>query len=1737
MRIRDTAAIKSGETFGPTIFFVNCEDKNLPPEKLGLQTPRVIYRGEANLKPLIVSASTIAMSLSSPKIYAMVHKLASRLLLGCLFFISAVAEPYFETQLDSTKYFSELLEQEAIVPLVEGKAIERELLPGKTHLYSVDLNAGEFVEISVEQRGVDVVVMLFLEVRGDGVSLTEVDSPSGAEGAEPLYWIAEAQGKHVISLLHADPKAPAGRYSITLLGKRQPTGSDRERLKAQQAYLAARISTGKNTVESFTQAVAEYKTALELYRSLGERWRELIVAGRLGETLAGLQKNDEAIEFYKQALTLAQEHGHTAYLPFLQMRLGQGYEKSKLPDAQKSRLALGYFRQALDGSRALQDFESQAYLFGRIGAHEKALKMPVQAVESLTQAAALYEKINKKAEAAKQLDALASVLEATDGQKAVAAYRRAAELYKLAGESSNPDAETSTHAAAKIEAELEWRKVLTQWETLHKQVTGTITASQKKQIESFTGQFQTWLIKAQQEQSKISFGAEIYLHLGTAFSLLGEKTKAAVYFRQAARAFDDSGEYERADPLRQTSNPTLHDRPQLVTQYGHTDRVVKVALSADARFLASQGLDANIKIWDTENGLVVGTLKHEMDLAQRSSSTTDLLFVSEGDIWNVGSGELIRKLSFSGVSFDVGSTEFGFITGAKRFAAFRDISFNETPTIEIFDAHSGRFLFRLAGHEASVSVVAFSKNLLASGAVNGELKIWDLEKRKLLFDLETQAAKITKLTFSSDGKTLTSESEDKASKSFDVAEGKLLGSGKVENGNADSGCTMELPYILSPRGDVFARIEDIDEEMRTGKIVVRDANNCTVLTRLDYSMVEPGGEYGEIGNDKDNVAFAADGQTLASGTSKAIKLWNYRSGKLVRQLEGFTAKPSNVNFSPDGKYLHIRDAGYYQIFQGPNEGEKLDQADRLLSRLDLQSGSITSANTHRINEYLISPDFRFGLFHIPRLRVYQYKGLQTDRLVAQIPDKFSDIIFSRDGRRFLTYEHRGPAELRDIETARVIKRFNNFKTFGFSTDGKTLVGLSADEARGGFYLFDSDTGRPLGELKVDDENFDILPITGVSVTGIEITSDRKRFTVTESGASGKNGGASLYNAEARTDLGIVSGGSGYPHISFSNNNRFLAAENNEAEINLIDANTGQIQDVLLGHTTDLRALDFSADDRFLVSSSEDGTVHFWSTETSELAATLYMFEDGEWLVTTPAGFFDGTPGAWRRVYWRFQDEGASSKFALAPIEIFFNDFFRPGVLAEILAGNSPRSSVEIAQLDRRQPKVCVAVATNGSSDICRAQNEIQTVLDRTVEIAVEVQEAPDDLQKSQPAGGARDVRLFRGGSLVKHWKGDVFDKASGCDVSEAAPKKAICKTTVAITAGKNDFSAYAFNRHNVKSTDSAFVIKGADSLKKQGTLYILAVGVNKYADPTGINDLKYAVADVEKIGQQLAAHQISVKRYAKTEVITLTNENATRANILLGLKRLAAGVAIEELPDSVRAELGKISKSQPEDAILFHFSGHGTARCEIDIKANKKNCDRFYLLPHDGFENDYANAISDEDLETYFESIDAGKLLMVIDACNSGQALEAEEKRRGPMNSRGLAQLAYEKGIFILTASQSQQAALETNRLGHGLLTYSLLQGLQKADRSLSGDVIDRAWFNYAAIEVPKLQLDEMQKREAANAVSGSSKGPKIFFVNGDDRNLPPEKRGLQSPRIFYRREAETNPFVVARPRTPRPAR
>jgi uncharacterized caspase-like protein len=333
------------------------------------------------------------------------------------------------------------------------------------------------------------------------------------------------------------------------------------------------------------------------------------------------------------------------------------------------------------------------------------------------------------------------------------------------------------------------------------------------------------------------------------------------------------------------------------------------------------------------------------------------------------------------------------------------------------------------------------------------------------------------------------------------------------------------------------------------------------------------------------------------------------------------------------------------------------------------------------------------------------------------------------------------------------------------------------------------------------------------------------------------------------------------------------------------------------------------------------------------------------------------------------------------------------------------------------------------------------------------------------------------------------------------------EANVSLVAGDNHLTAYAFNRDNIKSSDATLTIKGAESLKRKGVAHLLAIGVNEYANSQ--YNLKYAVADAQDFAAEVKQQQTRLGNYQSVEITSLNDKDATKANILKAITALAA-------------------KVQPEDAVIIYFAGHGTAQGN-----------RFYLIPHDlgylgnrtqlnqtGLQSILDHSISDEELERAVEKTDGGQLLMVIDACNSGQALEAEEKRRGPMNSKGLAQLAYEKGMYILTAAQSYQAALEAAKLGHGYLTYALVEeGLKTsvADRGpKDGQVLLREWLDFATARVPQMQLEKFgeQRKE------GRELQQVIKFAESDAGT----ERNVQRPRVFYRRELESSPMIVARP-------
>jgi WD40 repeat protein len=1179
-----------------------------------------------------------------------------------------------------------------------------------------------------------------------------------------------------------------------------------------------------------------------------------------------------------------------------------------------------------------------------------------------------------------------------------------------------------------------------------------------------------------------------------------------------------------AQPSASATSPNAGDKPELILQTGHTKSANAVAFSPDNRWLASGGKDNVIKIWDLATGNVLRTLYGH------TANINALAVSPDGKLLASGSGNINDKRDLA-----------AFIQGGVVGGA-------EDNTVRIWSVQTGKQEQLLRGHELPIGAVAFSNDGHSLTSVSGDaVKVWDLsagtesrsqktkygksgmEKLNSMpsFSLfgggdkqqKQEAARLknfklsaSKIAVSANGQIAAVGQPDKAIKIYEAQGGREL---------------RELSFRAIPEAENSSLAFSPDARLvafaKTSEMVsVQDAATGRELYSANTGFSKS----------PQHVQFSADGRFLVTAVdnSSTMKLWDAKTGQLIRELKpggdiilgarviSFNGDGSLIaTVAPGAKAIRIIESATgheFRILQTgtTDEATRAEQAAfikaidprtmAILQKRDITTpeqiieaveamGTISSEKLQAGGAVSFSPDGRFLISsHVLLKNLMQEMWDTTAGTLVRANDDASlrdrgKPFFSPDGR-FRVAPYFPMKDFYDPSAGDLLNPFSN----GYKDVYKQKVDLYDGKSDKRLRELDGGKAPEIGVVPAAGFSFDGKVI---AMTGFEKKERSVLIYETETGRK-----VNSFRINDDEQSGAVT------TLCLSADARLLAAGYG-TKIDLFEVASGKTMRTL-PHAGRIISLSFSPDGRFLVALGSNNDKYIWDPSSGEKLATLVNLggalnsRGNDWLVVTPDGLFDGSPAAWKQILWQF----GGNTFDVTPAETFFNEFYYPGLLAEVMAGRKPRAPKNISQLDRRQPELKLTTQ-NG-------QSGAGTTSERNLSVKIEVTEKPAD-RDHQAGSGARDVRLFRNGSLVKVWRGDVL-KGQTTTTLEA---------DITILAGENELAAYAFNRDNVKSKDAVLNLTGAASLKRPGTAYVLAIGVNEYSNPQ--YNLKYAVADASAFGQEVRNEQEQIRNYEHIEVASLLDEQATKVNILSALRRLAGtGGALSA---NAPAAIEKLKATQPEDAVFIYFAGHGTAQGQ-----------RFYLLPHDlgyagertaltvaGLQTILEHSISDEELEQAVEGIDADKLLMVIDACNSGQALETAEQRRGPMNSKGLAQLAYEKGMYILTAAQSYQAAQEASQLGHGLLTYALVEeGLKQAAADSvpkDGEVGVREWFDYTSTRVPNMQLEKMK---AARGL-----GISLSFLAGEERLPDPERRVTQTPRVFYRRESEARQLVVAK--------
>lgn len=1093
-------------------------------------------------------------------------------------------------------------------------------------------------------------------------------------------------------------------------------------------------------------------------------------------------------------------------------------------------------------------------------------------------------------------------------------------------------------------------------------------------------------------------------------------------------------------------------RPELVLQTGHAMSVDGMAFSPDGTLLASASADNTVKLWDINSRREVRTLAGHTSGVKAVAFRRDGQWLasggSDGNIkfWEVATGAQLRNVSGNG-----SVTTLAFSADGRYFAAG-----SMDGGGRLWDLKAGHEALALAGHKAMITTAAFSNDghWLATGSLDRTVKIWNVETGTEQRTLMGHSDRIITLAFSPDDKLLVTGGLDTKVKLWRV------------------GAWTEQSFPLANTAKVLALAFSPDSQTLISAYADKTIKRNEVPSGRELSTIA---DAGDDLSEAISMVFSSDGRWCASSTGdKTVELRDVATGRDTRTLTTHSFSVYATAFSPGGHWFATG---------GKENTVKLWEvaSGRELYTLEPNGGFVNTV-AFSPDERLVASGSLSG-----QIVLWDVATGQKQRELSGIRSSVNSLAFSPDGKWLISGSNDKKVRLwsttEGTEVRAASEQGAEVTAVAFSPDGKMLLSGSADKQ---IKIWDALTGRELRTL---------FAHTG-EVLAVAFSPDGQWIA---SGGTDKS--ARIWNATTGQEANsLVGHDAEVKSVAFSKDGKLLATGSRDNTIKLWDATSGKLVTTLSGHSGEIQALSFSTDGRWLASGSDDGSTRIWDAKTGELVATLISLRESaaglslpqkDWLVVSPDGLFDGSPAAWNQILWRFEQNTSN----IRPVEVFFNEFFAPGLLGDILAGKKPRAPRDISQIDRRQPLVTLALANE------KAAADTPVVV-RDLALKIKVAEAAPD--KDHPAGsGAGDVRLFRNGSLVKVWRGDVLSRKGS---------ETILETTIPIIAGVNELTVYAFNRNDIKSADARLVVTGAASLKRPATAYLLAIGLNTYANARF--NLKYAAADADDFREEVRRNEEKLlDRFADVVMVPLMNEEATKENILAALQRLAGSE--DPLPSGAPAIISKLKTAQPEDAVVLFFAGHGIA-----------SRGGFYLLPHNlGYEGTrrideagllslMTHGVSDRDLEKVLERVGAAQILFVIDACNSGQALEAEEKRRGPMNSKGLAQLAYEKGIYVLAAAQSYQAALEADELGHGLLTYALIEeGLKKAaaDQSpIDGRVFLREWFDYATSRVPQLQLQKMQQLRGI--------GKDVGFVEGDDK-VEVVKRNLQRPRAFYRRD------------------
>ena len=686
---------------------------------------------------------------------------------------------------------------------------------------------------------------------------------------------------------------------------------------------------------------------------------------------------------------------------------------------------------------------------------------------------------------------------------------------------------------------------------------------------------------------------------------------------------------------------------KLVLQTPPATAVDSVTVSPDGSLVAAAAGEGGVRLYEARTGRLIRVIGQAGDrsvvFSPDGKSLTAAGFHMDKlvALWDVATGKRLRTFS--------GQTEWEAYATAISPDGKLLASTATDKQVLVWEIATGKLRLQLKDQPFRVSALAFSPDskTLAGGGGDKNVHLWDTTTGELRRSLAGHRDWICTLAFSPDGRMLASGSCDWGLhrghdwprpflRGPEKCEWRLwdVASGTLQRTVTETGRMLSLAF--APDGKSLAC--GIGKEVRLYDL--KNESPRRVVTSQDADVT--------------SVAFSPDGAAIVSGShDQTVKRTEVASGKTEWQAPGYFEQVNSVALSQGGSLL-VTGSSDQRFARGRLTAGAKQIGPGAVRVWDMRTGRLLRQlgdSAEQVMAVAISADGRqvaAGGGAASGAGSVRMWDATNGALLWSASDHAKEVLaiaFAPDGQSLATGSADGSVVVRGAATGKSERTFagpsGGATSLAFSRDGSALYGC---DSLGGARAWESKSGRLLYECQA------------VSSPGITFGNDRLlgSLSLSRDGAVFATCGSSV-NSEFVDPVRLWDSRTGELKRSFAAENihgRPMALSPDGSliatggkSVKLWDVRTGKMVRELFGHLKRTQSIVFTADGRLIIAGGSYGTTNLWEVATGKHLVTLFAFTNtnsgaiaDDWLVYHPDGFYAGSPGIERHLGWRVGDE-------------------------------------------------------------------------------------------------------------------------------------------------------------------------------------------------------------------------------------------------------------------------------------------------------------------------------------------------------------------------------------------------------------------------------------------------------------------------------------------------------------------